>query len=52
MTNNNILPKVSVMVPVYNAEDYIEECLDSILNQDYKNIEIVVSDDCSSDNTQ
>jgi len=52
MAHKVSLPKVSIMVTVYNAEDYIEECLDSIINQDYKNIEIIVSDDCSSDNTQ
>jgi len=52
MTNKNCLPKVSVTVPTYNAESYIEECLDSILNQGYKNLEIIVSDDSSSDNTQ
>ena len=45
-------PKVSVMVPVYNAKEFIVECLDSILSQDYQNLELVVSDDCSTDGTQ
>lgn len=40
------------MIPVYNAKDFIVECLDSILYQDYKNLELVVSDDCSTDGTQ
>lgn len=45
------MKKVSIMLPVYNAENFICECLDSILNQDYQNIEIVVSDDASTDRT-
>lgn len=42
---------ISVFVPVYNAEKFIEECILSIINQDYENIEIIVSDDASTDNT-
>lgn len=45
-------PKVSIMVPVYNAHSFIKECIESILNQSYSNIELVVSDDCSTDGTQ
>lgn len=44
-------PKLSVIVPVYNSEKYIERCLNSIINQSYKNIEIIVVDDCSTDKT-
>jgi len=44
-------PLVSVIIPTYNIERYIEEALQSILNQTYKNIEVVVVDDCSTDNT-
>lgn len=40
-----------VIVPVYNAEKYIEKCLESILNQTYKNFKLVVIDDLSSDST-
>lgn len=47
--NNN---KVSVLIPVYNHEKYIKECLDSILKQTYKNIEIIICDDGSSDNSK
>ncbi len=44
-------PLVSVICPTYNAEKFILNTLTSIITQDYPNIEIVVSDDCSSDDT-
>lgn len=44
-------PVVSVIIPVYNVEDYLTECLDSIRNQTLKNIEIICVDDGSSDNS-
>lgn len=40
---------ISVIVPVYNAEQTINKCLDSIVNQTYKNLEIILIDDCSKD---
>lgn len=40
---------VSIIVPVYNSEDYIDRCLDSLINQTYKNIEILLIDDGSKD---
>lgn len=40
MAENNIL--VSVIVPVYNVENYIEKCLESIVNQTYKNLQIIL----------
>lgn len=43
--------KISVIVPVYNVEDYIRECLDSIINQTYRNLEIILVDDGSTDNS-
>lgn len=43
--------KVSVIVPVYNARDYIEKCLDSLISQTLKDIEIIVIDDGSTDDT-
>ena len=43
--------KVSVVVPVYNAEKYIESCIQSVLDQDYQNIELVLINDGSRDNS-
>lgn len=42
---------VSVIIPVYNVEKYIRECLDSIVNQSYKNLQIILVDDGSTDNS-
>ena len=42
---------ISIIVCVYNVEEYVERCLKSILNQSYKNIEIIIVDDGSSDNS-
>ncbi|AXI26460.1 glycosyl transferase family 2 [Gemella sp. ND 6198] len=43
--------KISVIVPVYNVEQYLERCVDSIINQTYKNLEIILVDDGSTDNS-
>lgn len=43
--------KVSVIIPVYNVQDYLERCVDSIIKQTYKNIEIILIDDGSHDNS-
>lgn len=42
---------VSIMIPTYNQEEYIAEAVQSALSQDYGHIEVVVTDDCSTDNT-
>ena len=46
------MKKVSIIVPCYNVEKYIERCLNSLINQEYKNIEILCIDDGSKDNTK
>lgn len=43
--------KVSVIIPVYNVEEYLKECLDSVINQTLKEIEIICIDDCSTDSS-
>ena len=43
--------KVSIIIPVYNVEQYLRQCLDSVCNQTFKNIEIIVINDCSPDNS-
>lgn len=43
--------KISIIVPVYNAEDYLKKCVDSLISQTYKNLEIILIDDGSTDNS-
>ncbi len=44
-------PLISIIVPVYNVENYIRRCVDSLINQTYKNLEIILIDDGSPDNS-
>ena len=43
--------KISIIVPIYKAEKYIEQCIESLLNQDFNSIEYIFVDDCSPDNS-
>lgn len=42
---------ISVVIPVYNTEKYLERCVDSVINQSYKNLEIIIVNDSSTDNS-
>lgn len=44
-------PVFSILIPVYNVEDYLEDCLESILNQTFDNFEVIMVDDGSTDNS-
>lgn len=48
---NNNTPKVSIIMGIYNCEDTLEESIKSVINQSYENWELVMCDDCSTDNT-
>ena len=45
------MPKVSIIVPIYNVEKYIEKCASSLFQQTYKNVEYIFVDDCGGDNS-
>lgn len=43
------LPLLSIIVPVYNAEQYLQRCIESLINQTYKNLDLILVDDGSTD---
>lgn len=49
--HHSLNPLVSVIVPVYMVEDYLDQCIDSIVNQTYENLEIILVDDESHDSS-
>ena len=44
------MPTISIVVPIYKVEQYLERCINSVLNQSYKDIEMILVDDGSPDN--
>jgi glycosyltransferase involved in cell wall biosynthesis/LmbE family N-acetylglucosaminyl deacetylase len=51
MGKSTPFPEVSIVIPAYNGGRYIEDCLNSATNQSFSNIEIIIADDCSEDDT-
>lgn len=45
------MAEVSIILPVYNVGRYLRQCLNSIVNQSFKDIEIIIINDCSTDNS-
>ena len=46
------VPLVSIALPVYNGEKWLEQAISTLIKQSYENVEIIIADDCSSDNSQ
>ena len=45
------MTKISIVIPTFNSERFLQTCINSILNQEYKNYEVIICDNCSTDNT-
>lgn len=52
MENNDINPKVSVIIPNYNHASFLDERIESVVNQTYQDFEVIILDDCSKDNSK
>lgn len=48
---NETFPKISFLIPAFNHQDFVKQCINSVLSQNYSNFEIIVVDDCSTDET-
>lgn len=48
---NKKIPRISFLIPAFNHQDFVKQCINSILSQNYSDLEIIVVDDCSTDNT-
>lgn len=46
------MPEISVIVPIHNTKEYLKQCIESIINQTFKNLEIILVDDASSDGSE
>ena len=46
----NMNPLVTIIIPVYNGQEYLKRCIDSSLNQEFQNYELILADDGSTDN--
>jgi glycosyltransferase involved in cell wall biosynthesis len=46
-----MMPKISIVIPVYNTQEYLEQCLDSVLGQTMADLEVICVDDCSKDSS-
>ena len=47
----NTAPKISLIMSVYNGEDYLRDAIESVLNQTFKEFELIIINDCSTDKT-